>query len=82
MSVLEFLPALKTLFRAKKPEVMQFLVQELTLKEEVSLLQLGIDGFIFNWIQLLNRLNIIPVFINPVFDYRTFFFISKEICEI
>lgn len=42
MSVTELLPALKTLSRAEKLKVMQFLVQELATEEEVSPLQAGV----------------------------------------
>jgi hypothetical protein len=41
MSITELLPALKTLSRAEKLRVMQFLVQELAMEEEASLLQTG-----------------------------------------
>jgi hypothetical protein len=41
MSITHLLPALKTLSRAEKLRVMQFLVQELAMEEEVSLLETG-----------------------------------------
>jgi hypothetical protein len=41
MSVAELLPALRTLSRAEKLRVMQFLVQELTIEEEAALIQNG-----------------------------------------
>jgi hypothetical protein len=41
MSVTELYPALKTLSRAEKLKVMQFLVQELTIEEEAGLIQDG-----------------------------------------
>lgn len=41
MSITQLLPALKTLSRAEKLRVMQFLVQELATEEEASLLQAG-----------------------------------------
>lgn len=41
MSITQLLPALKTLSRAEKLRVMQFLVQELATEEEASLLETG-----------------------------------------
>ena len=48
MSVPELLPTLKTLSRAEKLKVMQFLVQELTVEEEVSLLQPGMTYHVWS----------------------------------